>query len=126
MENKESFNYNYSAAQQNEIKRIREKYVPNVPDAESKMERLRRLDESAAKPGMIAALIIGVIGTLVMGVGMCCTMVWGDRLFAVGIVVGVLGMGLIGAAYPVYSFITKKRREKIAPEVVRLADELLK
>ncbi|MDE7281162.1 MAG: hypothetical protein K2N36_05430, partial [Ruminiclostridium sp.] len=107
MEENNSFNYNYSAAQQNEIKRIRDKYVPKE---ESKMERLRRLDESAAKPGMIAALIIGVIGTLVMGVGMCCTMVWGDRLFVVGIVVGVLGMGLIGAAYPVYSFITKKRR----------------
>ena len=123
MEENNSFNYNYSAAQQNEIKRIRDKYVPKE---ESKMERLRRLDESAAKPGMIAALIIGVIGTLVMGVGMCCTMVWGDRLFVVGIVVGVLGMVLIGAAYPVYSFITKKRREKITPEIVRLADELLK
>ena len=123
MEENNSFNYNYSAAQQNEIKRIRDKYVPKE---ESKMERLRRLDESAAKPGMIAALIIGVIGTLVMGVGMCCTMVWGDRLFVVGIVVGVLGMGLIGTAYPVYSFITKKRREKITPEIVRLADEHLK
>ena len=123
MENKESFNYNYSAAQQAEIKRIRDKYVPKE---ESKMERLRRLDESAAKPGMIAGIVMGVIGTLVMGFGMCCTMVWGDRLFAPGIVVGILGMACIGAAYPLYSFITKKRREKIAPDIIRLSDELLK
>lgn len=122
-EKKESFNYSYSAAQQAEIKRIREKYVPRE---ESKMERLRRLDESAVKPGMIAAVIIGVIGTLVMGIGMCCTMVWGDRLFVPGIVIGVLGMACIGAAYPVYSFITKKRREKLAPDIIWLTDELLK
>ncbi|MBD5080632.1 MAG: hypothetical protein HDT44_02585 [Ruminococcaceae bacterium] len=123
MEKKESFNYSYSAAQQAEIKRIREKYVPRE---ESKMERLRRLDESAAKPGMIAGIIIGVLGTLVMGVGMCCTMVWADRLFIPGIVIGVLGMACIVAAYPVYSFITKKKREKLAPDIIRLTDELLK
>ncbi|MDE6724003.1 MAG: hypothetical protein K2J79_00200 [Ruminiclostridium sp.] len=123
MEKKESFNYSYSAAQQAEIKRIREKYVPRE---ESKMERLRRLDESAVKPGMIAALIVGVVGTLVMGFGMCCTMVWADRLFIPGIVIGVLGMACMGAAYPIYSFITKKRREKLAPDIIRLADELLK
>ncbi len=122
-EKKEGFNYSYSAAQQAEIKRIREKYVPRE---ESKMEQLRRLDESAVKPGMIAAVIIGVVGTLVMGLGMCCTMVWADRLFFPGIVIGVLGMACMGAAYPIYSFITKKRREKLAPDIIRLADELLK
>ncbi len=122
-EKKEGFNYSYSAAQQAEIKRIREKYVPRE---ESKMEQLRRLDESAVKPGMIAAVIIGVVGTLVMGLGMCCTMVWADRLFIPGIVIGVLGMACMGAAYPIYSFITKKRREKLAPDIIRLADELLK
>ena len=122
-EKKESFNYSYSAAQQAEIKKIREKYTPRE---ETKMEQLRRLDESTAKPGIIVSLIVGVIGTLVMGVGMCCTMVWADSMFIPGIVIGVMGMFGMGAAYPIYSFITKKRREKLAPDIIRLTDELLK
>ena len=88
--NGKTFTYTYSASQQEELKRIREKYAPPTEDAD-KMERLRRLDASVTKPGMIAALIVGVISTLVMGFGMCCTMVWADTLFIPGIVIGVIG-----------------------------------
>lgn len=90
------------------------------------MERLRRLDESAAKPGMIAALILGIIGALILGIGMCCTMVWAETMFIPGIIIGVIGIAGISAAYPLYTHITKKQREKIAPEILRLADELEK
>lgn len=38
-----TFNYTYSAEQQAEIKRIREKYTPPTQE-EDKMEKLRRLD----------------------------------------------------------------------------------
>jgi uncharacterized membrane protein YeaQ/YmgE (transglycosylase-associated protein family) len=117
----ETFNYNYSSKQQEEIQRIREKYVPKE---ENKMEQLRHLDESATKPGTIAALAIGIIGTLLLGVGMCCTMVWADRYFIVGIVIGVIGIAVLVAAYPLYMHITKKQREKIAPEILRLTEEL--
>ena len=58
-EKKETFEYNYSAKQQKEIKTIREKYVPKE---ENKMEQLRRLDASATKPGTAASIIVGVIG----------------------------------------------------------------
>jgi uncharacterized membrane protein YeaQ/YmgE (transglycosylase-associated protein family) len=117
----ETFNYNYSSKQQEEIQRIREKYVPKE---ENKMEQLRHLDESATKPGTIAALAVGIIGTLLLGVGMCCTMVWADRYFIVGIVIGVIGIAVLVAAYPLYMHITKKQREKIAPEILRLTEEL--
>lgn len=123
--NGKTFTYTYSASQQEELKRIREKYAPPTED-EDKMERLRRLDASVTKPGMIAALIVGVISTLVMGFGMCCTMVWADTLFIPGIVIGVIGLIGVCAAYPLYSHITKKRREKLAPEIMRLTDELMK
>ena len=123
--NGKTFTYTYSASQQEELKRIREKYAPPTED-EDKMERLRRLDASVTKPGMIAALIVGVISTLVMGFGMCCTMVWADTLFIPGIVIGVIGLIGVCAAYPLYSHITKKQRDKIAPEIMRLADDLMK
>lgn len=124
MEDKnETFTYNYSSSQQAEVKSIREKYIPKEED---KMEQLRRLDESATRPGMVAALTAGVISTLVMGFGMCCTMVWAGRWFIPGIIIGVVGILGVMSAYPLYSRITKKRREKIAPEILRLTDELMK
>lgn len=122
-EKQETFSYTYSSKQQEEIKKIRDKYIPKE---ENKMERLRRLDESAAKPGMIAALILGIIGALILGIGMCCTMVWAETMFIPGIIIGVIGIAGISAAYPLYTHITKKQREKIAPEILRLADELEK
>lgn len=120
---KETFTYNYSASRQSEIKKIREKYIPKE---ENKMEQLRRLDESATTPGMIAALFVGTIGALVLGVGICCTMVWMGDLFIPGIIIGMIGIAGVASAYPLYSHITKKRREKLAPEILRLTDELMR
>lgn len=124
-EKKETFTYTYSAARQEEIKRIREKYAPPAR-AEDKMERLRKLDRDVTKPGLIAALAVGVVSTLVMGFGMCCTMVWSETLFIPGIVIGIAGIAGVCAAYPLYIRVTKRRRDKLAPEIMRLADELIK
>lgn len=122
-EQKGTFTYKYSASQQAEIKKIREKYIPKE---ENKMEKLRRLDESATRPGMIAALIVGILSTLVLGIGMCCCMVWAEKLFFAGIIIGIIGLLGVAAAYPLYAHITKKQREKLAPEIMRLTDELMK
>ncbi len=122
MENKETFLYTYSAKEQEEIKKIREKYVPRKAD---KMEQLRRLDESVTRKGTVIALVTGIVGALVLGIGMCCCLVW-TELFAVGIVVGIVGIAAVSAAYPLYNLVIKKEREKIAPEIIRLTDELMK
>ena len=66
MENKETFEYNYAAMEQNEVKKIREKYLPKE---ENKMEQLRKLDQSVVKSGTIAAIVLGIIGSLILGVG---------------------------------------------------------
>lgn len=123
MENKETFSYTYSAKQQEEIKKIREKYAPKEAD---KMEQLRRLDESVTRKGTAISLIVGIIGALVMGFGMSCCMVWADALFVLGIIVGIVGIALVCTAYPIYNFVVKKERAKIAPEIIRLTDELMK
>ena len=123
-EKKEIFHYTYSASQQQEIKRIREKYMPPTQE-EDKMARLRKLDAGVTKPGTIVSLIVGIISTLIFGVGMCCTMVWTD-LFIPGIVIGMIGLAGIVSAYPLYVQITKKQRAKVAPEIMRLTDELIK
>jgi hypothetical protein len=39
-------------------------------------------------------------------------------------VIGVIGIAVLVAAYPLYMYITKKQREKIAPEILKLTEEL--
>lgn len=117
----QGFEYTYSAKQQKEIEKIRGKYIPKTED---KMETLRKLDRSAEKPGTIISIIIGIIGSLLLGVGMSCTMVWGNAFFALGIVVGVIGIAILSVAYPVYKKITKRQREKIAEQILKLSDEI--
>lgn len=90
------------------------------------MERLRKLDESVTQKAMTISLIIGVISAIILGIGMCCCMVWGDILFIPGIIIGLVGIVGVSLAYPAYTFVLKKEREKIAPEILRLTDELMK
>lgn len=113
------FKYTYSAPEQEEIRKIREKYVPKE---ETTLEKLRQLDAKAEKPGTVVSLILGIVGTLIFGTGMCCCLVWEQYL--VGIVVGVIGFAVLGMAYPAYVRITKKQREKIAPQILALTEEL--
>ena len=120
---KEGFRYTYSAKQQEEIEKIRSKYMPRE---ESKMERLRALDASVTHKASVAALVIGIIGALVLGIGMCCVLVWEDKWFVSGIGIGLFGILMLSSAYPLYQRVIKKERKKIAPEILRLSEELLK
>ena len=117
----EKFEYTYSAKQQEEIEKIRRKYLPKEED---KMALLRKLDRDVTKPGTIFALAIGVLGCLLFGFGMSCALVWRDALLILGIVAGIVGMLAMGLALPVYCKITAKQREKIAPQILALTEEL--
>lgn len=116
-----TFNYTYSAKRQEEIDAIRSRYLPRDEDA---MERLRRLDRGTTRRGTIVSLVLGVAGCLLLGVGMCCTMVWAGMWFVPGVIVGVIGIAAVAAAYPVYLRLVARDRAKAAPEILRLADEL--
>lgn len=120
---KKEFSYTYSAKQMEEIKSIRDKYVTKETD---KMELLRKLDKKVTQKGTMVSLIIGIIGALVLGVGMCCVLVWADDWFVAGIIIGVIGLIITAVAYPMYQKITKEEKEKLAPEILRLTEELLK
>ena len=134
-DNKEQngFSYSYSAGEQAEIKRIRDKYKQPTED-EDKMERLRKLDLSVTNTAQAVALVFGVVGALILGFGMSlCMSSLGQSLgldatssIFIGIAVGVVGGILASLAYPVYNFVLKYKREKLAPEIIRLADELMK
>ncbi|MGN0554795.1 MAG: hypothetical protein ACI4LI_02730 [Candidatus Fimenecus sp.] len=121
MEKPNTFEYTYSAPQQAEIKKIREKYLPKA-EREDKLEQLRRLDRSVERPGMIAALTLGIVGMLIFGTGLCCVMVWAR--FVLGVAVGTVGIAVAAVAYPVYKRIHAERRRKVAPLILKLTEEL--
>ena len=126
------FTYTYSAREQAELRRIREKYT--APAEEDKMARLRRLDTSVTNTAQAVALALGVVGTLILGFGMSLCMtelgeILGshkDMAMAIGILVGVVGGILASLAYPIYHAIVKAKRKRLAPEILRLTDELMK
>ena len=131
MEKKDSFEFTYSAKEQAEVKKIRAKYAASTTQ-EDKMTQLRRLDAGVYSKATTAALVIGIIGALIMGLGMSIVMTdigaaLGTILaMIVGIGIGVIGIVLVCLAYPVYNRTLKKEREKIAPEILRITDELMK
>lgn len=130
-EEKEKFQYTYSAKQQEEIKNIRKKYV--APE-EDKMEQLRRLDRSVTQKASTVALSVGIIGALILGIGMSLVMSefskvlgpYQDLAMVIGIFIGIIGLIPVCCAYPLYNRTIRKEREKIAPEIIRLTDELIK
>lgn len=126
MEN-QTFEYTYSAQRQLEVEEIRRAYLPKEED---KVEQLRKLHAVPTQKAQAAALAVSVVGALILGTGMslCLTelgTVLGNLAMVIGVLVGVVGMVLVALAYPMYNRTLKKEREKIAPKILRLSDELL-
>lgn len=124
MENN-TFRYSYSSSLQEELKDIKKKYE-GQPESqeEDQLELLRKLDKSSTRKSTIVSIVMGAAGCLIMGIGMCCTMVWAAAMFIPGIIIGVIGIAMMAAAYPVYVRITKKERAKIAPQVLDIIEKL--
>ena len=131
MENKENFSFTYSAQQQKEVEAIRKNYLPKEED---KMEQLRKLHAIPTQKAKASALTVGILGALIMGTGMSFTMTdlgtilgaYSDFSLIIGIVIGLAGMVPVALTYPIYNRVLKKQRQKIAPEILRLSDELMK
>ena len=130
---KQVFSYTYSAKEQAELRRIREKYAPDRKE-EDKLTRLRRLDRSVTAKAQTVALVLGMIGALILGFGMSLVMsdlgeglgLSSELILAVGIIIGLVGCIPVCLAYPVYNLVIRRERKRIAPEMLRLTDELMK
>lgn len=126
MENN-TFRYSYSSSLQEELQDIKKKYT-GQPESqeEDQLELLRKLDKSSTRKSTIVSIVMGAAGCLIMGIGMCCTMVWDAAMFLPGIIIGVAGIAMMAAAYPVYVHITKRERARIAPQVLDIIEKLSK
>ncbi|MCD8308585.1 MAG: hypothetical protein LUD19_01925 [Clostridia bacterium] len=121
----EKFNYSYSAPTENErkeIESIRRGYLPQEKSY-SKLERLRRLDKKVKTPATAVAVILGVVGVLVFGLGLTVVLKW--ALYVWGSIVAALGVVLMVAAYPAFNLILKRNKAKYGQEIIELSKELL-
>lgn len=124
MNQETTFIYKYSAKENKEIQEIRNKYLPRE---ESKLEELKRLDCTVQSSGTLESLCVGIGGTLVFGLGLCLAMQAigsGVLTVALGVLLGIIGMVSMIIAYPIYRKVFCKTKEKLAPRILELTDEL--
>lgn len=94
----------------------------------SKVVALKKLDKKVKLLPNVITYVVGVVSTLVLGVGMCFSMgVLGNgstEFFVGGIVLGVIGIIGMGINYPVYKKIMVSRKERYSNDIIRLATEI--
>ena len=111
------------------VERIRSQYTQQE---HTELDELKALDAKVKRPAYAFGYTYGSIGAVIMGAGMSLVMTDIGKLIGLtsalvpGIVVGLTGLVLVALAYPIYNRTLKKERERIAPEILRIADELLK
>lgn len=107
--------------------RIAEEYAPK---GESKVVRLKKLDEKVKRPARLFSYIFGSISAILAGSGMSMVMTdfgpKGTPGLVIGIILGVIGFALCGINYPIYSKILKIRKQKHAFEIIELAKDITK
>lgn len=123
---KNTFEYSYYSPTEQErkqIESIRKQYIKNPAKSESKLDRLKKLNSKVVNTATIVALIFGVVGCLIFGLGLSMVLEW--NLFVWGIIVMFVGAIPMSIAYPVYNFTLKKGKFKYGEEIVKLSEELL-
>lgn len=106
------------------IEKIKANYIEKTKE-KSKIEELKELDKKVKKPALIFAYIYGIVGSLVLGTGMCLAMKIIGSMMAFGIVVGVIGIGMVSSTYALYKKILQRRKSKYSQEIIEKSDELL-
>ena len=93
-----------------------------------KVVQLKKLDHKAKMPATIFAYTFGIISALVFGTGMCLAMkVIGAASVtsvAIGIMIGLIGLGGVGVNYPIYKKLIEKGKKKYGSDILRLAKEI--
>jgi len=94
----------------------------------SKVVALKKLDRKAKLPANITAYTLGIISSLVLGVGMCFSMqvIGTESRFnmMLGIVLGIIGIAGVSVNYFVYKKLLENGKQKYAADIIRLASEI--
>lgn len=119
------FAYTYSAptkSEREEIEDIRKSYLPS-PFSNEKLLRLKTLDAKVKNTPTIWALILGIVGVLIFGLGLTMVLEW--KVIVWGIIVSITGVVPMAIAYPIYKKLKEKLTNKHREEILKLSEELL-
>ena len=112
-----------------ENKKFAEQLIKEYSTKENKkVDELKALDKKVKLPAQVFTYSFGIIGSLVLGVGMCLAMgIIGGTvpLTVLGIVVGLVGIAMVSVNYPLYSKILSTRKQNYASEIISKSNELL-
>lgn len=117
------FTYNYTAPTQKERREIEEIRRRYSDPGRGKLERLRALDSKVKRAPMALGVTLGVIGTLIFGLGLTMVLEW--RILWWGIAVMLVGCVPIAFAHYAYSSLSRRNKKKYAAEILKLSEELL-
>ena len=98
------FEYVYkspSPEERDEIKAIQEEYLQDGKKEKSKLDRLRELDSKVKNIPVCVAMVLGVVGLLIFGLGLTMVLEWNLLIF--GIIVMLLGCVPMIFAYFTYN-----------------------
>lgn len=110
------------------VQKIRTQYTEKE---NTELDVLRELDCKVKRPANVFSYVFGSIGAIIMGTGMSLVMtdvgaaVGIENAMVPGIVIGVIGMILAIANYPVHKKILGSRRKKYADEIITLSDKIM-
>ena len=112
----------YSAKINSEVEQIRERYLPRV---KTDFERLCELDMRVRSAGVVEGLTLGVIGALLIGIGMCFGLDILPGANWITLVFCSVGIDAMLPAYSVFRYIARKTKAELAPEILKLSNEIL-
>lgn len=121
MENENTFSYTYSAKENQEVLKIRRRYLP--PE-ENKLEELKRLDSLVQSAGVLESLCAGIGGILIFGLGMCLGMEIIGHMRWLGVILGLVGIAGMILAFPVHRKYFNKTKVQYTPRILQLSAEL--
>ncbi len=110
------------------VQKIRTQYTEKQ---HTELDALKELDAKVKRPANVFAYVFGSLSAIVMGAGMSLVMT--DIGSAVGIAdpmvpgiaVGIIGMAMAIANYPIHKNILASRRKKYAKDILALSNKIL-
>lgn len=112
------------------VQKIRTQYMEK-DSSEKNLDLLRELDAEVKRPASVFGYVFGSISAIIMGSGMSLVMTdIGQQLgisntMPLGIVIGVVGMLMAIATYPIYKNILASRKEKYADRILELSERIM-
>lgn len=110
------------------VQKIRTQYVESKM---SPLDSLKRLDTKVKRPVNIFTYVFGSLGAIILGAGMSLIMTDIGKTIGVaspmapGVVIGVIGMLMAIANYPIYKSMMNSRRKKYKEQIMKLSDTIM-